>query len=127
VGSVRDRHAGAHSGHSVSNVLQSHLLIATQVQRNDSRHGGVVTIDNKWVFGQILSAVMIIASLNELVHFLLGNLTHKRASSREGQAVVEEALQQAGGHPDAVSTRPRGPMYHRSSKAAVTIYYGIDY
>jgi hypothetical protein len=46
----------------LSNVLQSHPLNAIQVRRNDRRHGGVVTIDNTWAFGQILSAVMIIAS-----------------------------------------------------------------
>jgi hypothetical protein len=102
----------------VSTVFQSHLLTAIQVQRNDSRHGGVVAIDNTWVFGQILSAVMVIASLNELVHFLLGSLSRKHARSREGRAEAEEAFQQAEGHPDAVPFRSRGPMHHPSRKAA---------
>jgi hypothetical protein len=61
-----------------------------QVHRNDSRHGGVVAIDNGWTFGQILSAVMTIASLNELVHFLAANLSFTRVRSRGHQAGAEE-------------------------------------
>jgi hypothetical protein len=89
------------------------------VQRNDNSHGGIVNIDNTWAFGQVLAFVMIIASLNEVVHFLLGYATRKRAHSRGHQVEAEETPEQAEGHSAAVSYRSRGgPGNHLTGKSA---------
>jgi Na+-transporting NADH:ubiquinone oxidoreductase subunit NqrE len=85
--------------------LQSNLLtpINWQVWRNDEKHGGVVSIDNSWAFGQILSVVMIIGSLYEIVHVFVDRLISKRAHSGGLQVGTEEASQKAEEHPAAVS------------------------
>jgi len=79
---------------------------------------GIVQIDESWQFGQILAVVMIIAILNEFVHFFFGYLARRRRDGRararaEGQAQAVEA--QAPPPQSNVTYRPRGPAGSSSS------------
>lgn len=57
---------------------------------------GVVDVDNKWEFGQVLAVVMILASANEILHFFFGFLA-RRKLARKRQAQTEEiALRSEG-------------------------------
>jgi hypothetical protein len=53
------------------------------VWRNNIKHGGVVAMyDNyTWAFGQVLAIVMIAAALNEVVHFILGQIDIMRPAA----------------------------------------------
>ena len=59
---------------------------------------GVVDIDNKWEFGQVLAVVMLLANTNEILHFLFGFLARRKLRlARERQAQTEEiALRSEG-------------------------------
>ncbi|KAI0250810.1 hypothetical protein BJV78DRAFT_537311 [Lactifluus subvellereus] len=100
-------------------AIYATVMLELTVRRNDIQHGGIVNIDNAWAFGQILSAVMIIASLNEVVHFFLGILTHNRTRAPTPPAEAEEAPQEAERDPATVTYQSRGrPTYRLSGKAA---------
>jgi len=80
--------------------------------RNGTNVGGVVKIDDSWQFGQVLAVVMIIANLNEMVHFAFGALArrhHRHTLAREAQAQEEGAAHQAGGLSVPIGYQPRGP------------------
>ncbi|KAI9465488.1 hypothetical protein BJY52DRAFT_1220719 [Lactarius psammicola] len=53
-------------------AIYATTMLELTVQRNSRAHGGVVDVDESWVFGQILSVVMIFANMNEVIHFLFG-------------------------------------------------------
>ena len=82
-------------------------------------------MDNSWLFGQVLSAVMIIASLNEVAHFFLGLLSRKRKRAPAPSAGAEEAPQQAERDPATVTYQSGGsPTYRLSGKAATPLPRG---
>jgi hypothetical protein len=71
--------------------------------RNNHNHGGVVAMNDNynWAFGQILAVVMIAATLNEVVHCVLGQIdiklrTHSKVIEVEGAS--EAASQHSEGH-----------------------------
>jgi hypothetical protein len=76
---------------------------------------GVVQIDESWAFGQILAVVMIIAILNEFVHFLFGYFARRRKDrlARERQEREKEAahpaLPQVPPTTADIAYRSRGP------------------
>lgn len=80
--------------------------------RDGTNVGGVVRIDDTWQFGQVLAVVMIIANLNEMLHFIFGSLARRHrthALARGAQAQEEGAAHQAGGLSVPVGYQPRGP------------------
>jgi hypothetical protein len=114
---LRHGHAGAYREWlNLSDVANSHPT--EQVQRNTANvqpdgtntASGVVQVDDSWAFGQVLSVVMIIANINEVLHFFFGFLARRRSKpARERQAQEEGAPHQAEGRPATPTYRPRGP------------------
>ncbi|KAI0300273.1 hypothetical protein BC826DRAFT_668700 [Russula brevipes] len=117
LGDLRHGHAGAYrEWPNLSDVANSHPT--EQVHRNAANvlpggtnaASGVVQVDDSWAFGQVLSVVMIIANINEVVHFFFGFLARRRSrTARERQAQEEGAPHQAEGRPATPTYRPRGP------------------
>ncbi|KAI0304417.1 hypothetical protein B0F90DRAFT_1815748 [Multifurca ochricompacta] len=89
-------------------AIYSTVMLELTVRRNSTNHHGVVTVDNSWAFGQILSVVMIVANLNEVLHFLFGFFARRRKSARERQAEEEMAVHEVDGRSTTVAFRPRG-------------------
>lgn len=82
-----------------------------QVQRNQVRRNGVVNVDNRWQFGQVLPVVMLLANADEFLHFFLGYLARRKLRlARERQAQTEEIALQPEGHSAPTFYRPRGPV-----------------
>ena len=109
--------------------IQSHSLIVIQVHRNEAKivneqnvGRGVVEVDDSWAFGQVLSVVMIIANVNELVHFLFAfqaRRSRRRQLPSESQAQEEGTAHQDGG-PPVVGYQSRGP-YGSSTSSSKTL------
>ena len=78
--------------------------------RNNVKHGGVVAMNDNytWAFGQVLAVVMVIAALNEVVHFLLGQIDIKRRAHLKVNQ-VEEAADAASQYSDG-HTYPLGKL-----------------
>jgi hypothetical protein len=76
-----------------------------QVWRNNINHGGIVAMNDNynWAFGQVLAVVMLVAALNEVFHFLLGQIDIKRRAHPKVIQVEEAA--------DAASQHSEGHMY----------------
>ena len=110
---------------------QSHSLIVIQVHRNEANvvNGrntarGIVEVDDSWQFGQVLSVVMIIANVNELVHFIFAFQAHRsrrRRLARESQVQEEGTAHQTEGGPPAVGYRPRGPYGSSTSSKTLAV------
>jgi hypothetical protein len=97
----------------VSPVGQSHLLTDRDIQvwRNNVNHGGVVGMNDNytWAFGQVLAVVMLAAALNEIVHFLLGQINVKRKVKRGAHPrviQVDEAAEAASQHSEGHTAYP---------------------
>lgn len=92
---------------------------------NESNVGpGVVEVDDSWAFGQVLAVVMIIANVNEMVHFLFGFLARRnqrRRLARESQAQEEGTAHQAEGGSPPVEYRPRRVYGASSSSKALAL------
>jgi hypothetical protein len=96
------------------NVIQVHRNAAKLLPDGTNIASGVVQVDESWVFGQVLAVVMIIASVNEVVHFLFDFFARSRRRLARGplnQAREEGAANQTEG-------RPGGP--NRSSTSSKT-------
>jgi len=95
------------------------IMLELTVHRNDINHGGIVTIDGSWQFGQTLAVIMIFANINEIIHCIFGFFAPEREGSHEGQ---EEAQQTSDGTdvpPASTPYRPRGfPGSHLSTRDA---------
>lgn len=71
---------------------------------------GVVGINNKWEFGQVLAVVMILANANEILHFFFGFLARRKLRlARERQVQTEEIGLQPQGQSAPTLYRSRGP------------------
>ena len=109
--------------------IQSHSLIVIQVHRNEANivneqndGRGIVEVDDSWQFGQVLSVVMIIANINEMVHFIFAFQAHRsrrRRLARESQVPEGGTAHQTDGDSPAVEYRPRGP--YGSSTSSMTL------
>ena len=102
-------------------MIQVHRNEAKIVNRQNVGRG-VVEVDDSWAFGQVLSVVMIIANVNEMVHFLFAfqaRRSRRRQHPTESQVQEEGTAHQDGGSP-AVGYRPRGP-YGSSTSSSKTL------
>ena len=71
---------------------------------------GVINIDNKWEFGQVLAVVMILANVNEIIHFFFGYLARRKLRlARERRAQTEEIALQSEGQSAPTYYGSRGP------------------
>ena len=95
------------------------------MQRNSTAHGGHVTVDGAWQFGQILAVMMIFANINEVVNCLFGYINRRRKRSHEPQAEeAQQAPNEADVPPASSPYRARGlPGTHLSGKAYCTAWY----
>jgi hypothetical protein len=97
-------------------VFQVQRNAAHNIQRNPDGSvrsfagPGVVDIDNKWEFGQVLAVVMILANANEILHFFFGFLARRKLRlARERQVQTEEIGLQPEGQSAPTLYRSRGP------------------
>jgi len=101
-------------------AIYSTVMLELTVHRNTAKllpngtniASGVVQVEKSWVFGQVLAVVMIIASVNEVVHFLFDFFARSRRRLARGplnQAREEGATNQTEGRSATVEYRPRGP------------------
>jgi len=99
-------------------AIYATVMLELTVQRNAANvlpggtnaASGVVQVDDTWAFGQVLSVVMIIANINEVLHFFFAFLARRRSrTARERQAQEEGAPHQEEGRPATPPYRPRGP------------------
>jgi hypothetical protein len=100
MGHLRDRHPGADGEYTCLRVAsRSHLLTDRDIQvwRNNINHGGLVAMNDNytWAFGQVLAVVMLAAALNEIVHFLLGQVNVKRKRRAQPRAIQAEEVADA--------------------------------
>ena len=90
------------------NVFKVRRNAANKQQDGSIAGPGVVDIDNKWEFGQVLAVVMILANANEILHFFFGFLA-RRKLARERQAQTEEIALQSRGQSTPPLYGARGP------------------
>jgi len=111
--------------------IHSHSLIVFQVHRNEANvvdgqndGRGIVEVDDSWQFGQVLSVVMIIANINEMVHFIFAFQAHRsrrRRLARESQVPEGGTAHQTEGDSPAVEYRPRGPYGSSTSSKNLVV------
>jgi hypothetical protein len=110
----------------------SHSLIVIQVHRNEAKildnesnvGPGVVEVDDSWAFGQVLAVVMILANVNEMIHFLFGfqaRRNQRRRLARESRAQEEGTAHLAEGGSPAVEYQPRGGYGSSSSSKTLAL------
>lgn len=99
-------------------AIYSTVMLELTVRRNAAKllpngtniASGVVQVDESWAFGQVLAVVMIIASVNEVVHFLFDFFARSRRRLARGplsQAREEGAANQTEGRSATVEYQPR--------------------